>query len=133
MAGDKQDDIVLIAERMLKAFKHVQCFVFEKDELQSIRNAIKKIGLYKHIHVRLIDPKYPLIYIVKPNIRECIEECRRKADEYILTGKVRDELKKHFRIEYISQCINHCEHEKVKEIIEILKKFLEGRKSGSTS
>jgi len=130
---DKQNDIVSIAERMLKAFKHVQCFVFEKDELQSIRNTIRKIGLYKHVRVRLVDPKYPLIYIVKPNITECIEECRRKAEEYILTGRVRDELKKHFRIEYISQCRNYCEHEKVKEIIEILKKFLEGRKSGNIS
>lgn len=126
-------NVVSIAERMLKAFKHVQCFIFEKDELQIIRNAIKKIGLYKHVRVRLIDPKYPLIYIVKPNITECTEECRRKADEYILSGKVRDELKKHFRIEYIRQCMNHCEHEKVKEIIEILKNFLEGRRSGITS
>lgn len=126
-------NVVSIAERMLKAFKHVQCFIFEKDELQIIRNAIKKIGLYKHVCVRLIDPKYPLIYIVKPNITECTEECRRKADEYILSGKVRDELKKHFRIEYIRQCMNHCEHEKVKEIIEILKNFLEGRRSGITS
>ncbi len=127
------DEIIQIAERMLKAFKHIQCFIFEKDELQNVKNAIKKIGLYGHIQLRLIDPKYPLIYIIKPNIRNCIDECNRKAEEYILSGKVRDELKKHFRIEYIRQCINHCEHEKVKEIIDILKKFLEGRKSGSTS
>ncbi len=128
MEGDSRiDDKVLeIAKRMLRAFKHIQCFVFEKEELEDVRRAIRRIGLGKHVRVRLVDPKYPLIYIVRPNITECIEECRRKADEQILRGLVREELKKHFRIEFISQCRNYCEHEKVKEIVGILEKFLGG-------
>ncbi len=126
MKVEDKGSVIGIARRMLKAFRHVGCFIFERDELIIVKNTIKELNLYKHVRLGLADPKYPLIYIVRPNISECIEECQRKADEYILSGKVVDHLKKHFRTEYIRQCINHCEHEKVKEIISIIEKYLEG-------
>ncbi|MCD6488647.1 MAG: hypothetical protein J7K21_05425, partial [Desulfurococcales archaeon] len=68
-----------LANRMKQAFKHVQCFVFEKEELEDVRNALREIGIQGLVRLRHADPRYPLIYIVEANLRDCELDCQSKA------------------------------------------------------
>ena len=120
-----------LANRMKQAFKHVQCFVFEREELEDVRNALREIGIQGLVRLRHADPRYPLIYIVEANLRDCELDCQSKAIKAIVEGRVREELKKQFQVEFIRQCLNFCEHERVKEIISRIEKFLKEMKSES--
>ncbi len=119
-----KQEIIDMAKRMIKAFKNIQCFVFERDEIHVVRKVIDEVGLSRLVRIGRADKRYPYIYIVKPNLNPFMKECSDKAEKTILEGRVREEYKKQFRIEYIRQCLNHYEHERVKEIIGLLEKYL---------
>ncbi len=119
-----EKEIIEMAKRMRQAFSNVQCFVFEKQELQLVKKTINAIGLRGLVRLRLADPKYPYLYIVEPDIRDCEKDCESKALKKIANGEVREELKKYFLTSFIRQCINYCIHEKTKSILSIIDKFL---------
>lgn len=122
-----EQEITELAKRMRKAFSNVQCFVFEKQELQNVRKAINIIGLKGLVVVRLADPRYQQLYIVEPDIRDCEKDCESKALKKIAEGGVREDLKKYFLTSFMRQCIDFCIHEKTKSILAIIDKYL-GRK-----
>lgn len=119
-----EKEVVETAKRMRKAFSNIQCFVFEKQELEVVRKTINTIGLRGLVRLRLADPKYPHLYIVEPDTRDCEKDCESKALKKIANGEVREELKKYFLSSFIRQCINYCIHEKTKSILSIIDKFL---------
>ncbi|MEM1533129.1 MAG: hypothetical protein QW164_03555 [Desulfurococcaceae archaeon] len=121
---DSEGQIVEIAARMLKAFKNIGCFLFEKHEYEVVRRAVDSANMLKHVKIDLIDQRYPYIYAVKPKIDHCFKECENKAGEYILRGEVKESLKNIFKKEFISQCVKYCEKRKISEVIALLESFL---------
>ncbi len=127
MSSDKSpsvNDIVEIVKRMVKAFKNIQCFIFERDELLVVRKAVDETGVSRLVKLERADKRYPYIYILRPNIDQFMRECSDKADKAILKGRVKEDVQKQFRVEFIRQCLNHYEHERVKEIISLFEKYL---------
>ncbi|RLG84058.1 MAG: hypothetical protein DRO40_02515 [Thermoprotei archaeon] len=127
-----KEDVIGMAKRMKQAFKHVQCFVVEKQELQLAKKAINEIGLFGLVRVRLADPKYPLLYVIEPDLRDCEKDCEKKALKAIAEGRVKEELKKQFLVDFIRQCLNFCEHERVKEILSRIEEYIRGKGGKST-
>ncbi len=130
-SGESQ--VIEVATRMLKAFKKIGCFIFEKQEYDVVRKAVDSVNILRHVKVELVDQRYPYIYIVKPKIDHCFKECENKASEYILRGEVRESLKNIFKKEFISQCIRYCEKRKIIEVIALLENFLKLKKASQST
>ncbi len=129
-SGESQ--IVEVAARMLKAFKNIGCFIFEKQEYDVVRRAVNSINMLKHVKIELVDQRYPYIYVVKPKIDHCFKECENKAGEYILKGEVKESLKNVFKKEFVSQCVRYCEKRKINEVIALLESFLNLKKASQS-
>lgn len=130
--SNDESQIVEIAARMLKAFKNIGCFLFEKHEYDVVRRAVDSINMLKHVKIELIDQRYPYIYVAKPKIDHCFKECENKAGEYILRGEVKESLKNIFKKEFISQCVRYCEKRKISEVIALLENFLSLKKTSQS-
>ncbi len=109
-----------LAKRMIRAFRSIGCFIYEKDLEEEVRALINKTGLYRLVVVSTVDPRYPHIRIVAPNKRDCEARCVSKAQKLIAEGRVVREMANLFMIEYVAQCLRECEREKIKKIISVL-------------
>ncbi|MCS7128565.1 MAG: hypothetical protein N3E36_04570 [Sulfolobales archaeon] len=127
-----ESQIIETAVRMLKAFKNIGCFLFEKHEYDAVRRTVDSINMLKHVKIELVDQRYPYIYVVKPKTDHCFKECENKAGEYILRGEVKESLKNIFKKEFISQCIRYCEKRKISEVIALLENFLSFKKTSQS-
>ncbi len=119
-----EENIVDMIKRMITAFKNVQCFVFEKEEYSVVKKAIDETSIKHLVVIGRADRRYPYILIVRPNLMRYARECEKKAEKAIIEGRVREDIQKYFRIEFIRQCMSHYEHEVVKEIISKLEEYL---------
>jgi len=113
-----------LAKRILEAFKHFDCFVFEKDELENVRDFINRSGLNKLVLLRKADPRYEQIYILLPWSLDFEQICISRVKQILAEGGVnQDKYKKDYLL-MIDQCINHLERERVREIIKFLESYI---------
>ncbi len=115
-----------IIERILKGFKHFNCFIYEAGEHGRIMSVLKKYGLNKYVRITYADPRYPHIYLMKPKDLDISRDCTLKIDRLFREGRLSDEDYYMRRDELIRQCINHYLYERVREIIRVLEKLLRG-------
>lgn len=109
---------------MIKAFKRFGCFVFEAEELEKIRDLLVKAEIDKLIEVRLVDERYPYIYIAVIRRRGIERECLSRVEALLAKGSISQNYYKKYKRELIEQCINSLEREKSREIVEILERYL---------
>jgi len=115
---------VELAKRMINAFKHFQCFVFEREEFEPVKKLINDLGLNKHVVIRKADPRYDYIYIVIPNYIDIESECVNYVDKLLAEGKINHNMYKKNKEVLIRQCMNHKGLERIKEVINILEQYL---------
>ena len=120
------EKLLELAKRVLNAFKHFECFVFEREEYDLVRKLLEETGLKRHVVVRKADPRYEHIYIILPWRYEFENECTAYVKKLLADGKINHNYYKKYKNIMISQCIKHMEREKVKEIINILEKYVRG-------
>ncbi len=121
------EELYRLAERVLNAFKHYECFVFEREELDLVKKLVNEAGLKKHVVIRRADPRYEYIYIMLPWRIEFENECVAYVKKLVAEGKINHNYYKKNKNIMISQCIKHKEREKVKEIINILENYIRGK------
>ncbi len=120
-------------ERMIKALKHFDCYVFEKEDLDIVRQIVDLAGIRKIATIRKADPRYEYIYVLVPRSIDLEDECRLKARQLLAEGKIdRLQYKKYFDY-FVVQCIRHKERERVKEIISRLEHYIRGVSGGASS
>jgi hypothetical protein len=118
------NELYELAKRMLNAFKHYECFIFEKREYKLVRRLLEETGLNKHVVLRRADPRYEYLYILLPWRIEFEDECVAYVKKLLAEGMIsREQYKKNANI-LINQCIKHKEREKVREIINILENYI---------
>ncbi len=113
-----------LANRILKAFKRFECFVFEKDELEKVKKFIHSSGLYKLVLLRRADPRYEYIYILMPWSIDFEQICVSQVKKLLADGRINHEQYRKYYLLMIDQCIRHYERERVKEIISFLEKYI---------
>ncbi len=118
-----------LLERMLKAFKHYNCFIYGKEEHEKVRGLLEETGLMAKVWIGYVDPRYPHIYIVKPRSRDLERECIIEIENLFRSGSIRREDYLKMRDEMIKQCINHYTYERGKEIISIMEELIKGGRS----
>ncbi len=122
-----------LLERMIKAFKHYNCFIYEKEEHDKVRKLLGKTGLMGKVWIGYVDPRYPHIYIVKPKFHDLERECLMEIENLFHKGSIRKEDYAKMKDEMIKQCINHYTYERSREIILIMEKILEEKNNGGRS
>lgn len=115
---------ISLAKRMLSAFKHFECFVFEKNELSTVKNLLDETGLTRLVYVGTADPRYREIYIVLPWRLEFEQECQSRIQRLYAERRIDEESYKKNKLLLITQCIKHMERERAREIINILEKYI---------
>ena len=126
----KEQDVLEMAKRMLKAFKSFECFVFEREELELVKKTLIETKIRRLVRIKKADPKYEHILIVVPWSKEFENMCLAKVKELLAQGRIdRDTYNKRYN-ELVLQCIRHYERERVKEIINILQNYIEKATSG---
>ncbi len=120
-------------ERMIKALKHFDCYVFEKEDIEIVNKIAELTRIKKIATIRKADPRYEYIYVLAPRSIDLEDECRLKARRLLAEGKIdRLQYKKYFDY-FVVQCIRHKERERVKEIISRLEHYIRGVKGGASS
>ncbi|RLG81384.1 MAG: hypothetical protein DRO13_01340 [Thermoprotei archaeon] len=122
--AQSNSELLELAKRMLNAFKHFECFIFEKRELEAVKKLLRETGLNRHLLLRRADPRYEHIYVLLPWRIEFEQECLASVKRLLAEGRVdQDYYKKNYKL-LITQCIKHFEREKVKEVISILRDYI---------
>ncbi|ABN70573.1 hypothetical protein Smar_1484 [Staphylothermus marinus F1] len=122
-------ELLDLAKRMVKAFRTFECFVFEKEEIDKVRELLVQADIRSLVRIRKADPRYPYIYVVVPWSREFENICVSRVKKMLAEGRIdRETYNKRYN-EMITQCIRHYERERVKEIIEKLERYI-GKGSG---
>lgn len=122
-------ELIDLAKRMIKAFKNFECFVFEKDEIDKVRELLVKANIRNLVRIKKADPRYEYIYVVVPWSREFENICAAKVKELVADGMIdRETYNKRYN-NLITQCIKHYERERAKEIVGKLEKYI-GSSSG---
>ncbi len=119
-----------LVSRMINAFQHFECFVFEKEELENVKNVLVKTGIRNLVVVKRADPRYEYIYMVVPWNREFETMCISKVKKLLAEGSIDRETYSRRYSELVLQCIRHYERERIKEIIEKLKKYISSGDKG---
>ncbi|MCC6034678.1 MAG: hypothetical protein LM567_04190 [Desulfurococcaceae archaeon] len=117
-------ELVLLVERMIKAFRNFGCFFFEDKELERVKDVIVKAEIDKLVDVRPVDEKYPYILAVIASRRGLEQECISTVDSLLAKGSISQDEYKRYKRELVEQCIISLEKERVKEIIDMLEKYL---------
>lgn len=126
-------DIVVLAERMVKAFSRYNCFIFEENELEKVRDLVIAAELKGLVEVKQVDPRYPYIYIATPWTRSLEKDCVSRVNIMLTEGRLTQEEYKKYRANLIEQCIVSGEVEASKRIVEALTRHINKLKSSSGS
>ncbi len=123
--------LIILVERMIKAFRNFGCFFFESNELQSVRDILVKAEIEKLVEVRPVDEKYPYIMAVIASRRGLEQECISRVDSLLAKSVISQDEYKRYRRELVEQCLISLEKERVKEIVKILEEYLARVKQAS--
>lgn len=115
---------VELAKRLINAFRHYGCFIFESDELEFVKNFVKESGLNNLLILRRVDPRYERLYILLPWSIEFHQDCVSRVHKLLAEGSIdRNSFKKNYVV-MVEQCIRHYIRERIKEVINRLEDFL---------
>ncbi|MFZ8783278.1 MAG: hypothetical protein ACO2OR_04775 [Desulfurococcaceae archaeon] len=117
-------ELVVLVERMIKAFRNLGCFFFESAELQRVRDLLVKAEMEKLVEVGPVDEKYPYIMAVVASRRGLEQECTSRVESLLARGSISQDEYKRYKRELVEQCITSMEKERVKEIVKILEEYL---------
>lgn len=117
-------ELVVLVERMIKAFRNLGCFFFESTELQRVRDLLVKAEMEKLVEVGPVDEKYPYIMAVVASRRGLEQECTSRVESLLARGSISQDEYKRYKRELVEQCITSMEKERVKEIVKILEEYL---------
>ncbi|MET1160793.1 MAG: hypothetical protein ABWW65_07525 [Thermoprotei archaeon] len=121
---DLESKLQELAKRMINAFKHYECFVFEKSELELVRELLKRLDLNKKLLMRRADPRYEDIYILLPWRLEFEQECLAEINRMRSEKRIDEDIYAKYYKVMILQCIKHHEREELKEVISTLEKYI---------
>ncbi|MGC8954195.1 MAG: hypothetical protein ACP5N5_05715 [Desulfurococcus sp.] len=124
-------DIIDLAERMARAFSRYNCFIFEENELEKVRDLVIAAELKGLVEVKQVDPRYPYIYIVTPWTRSLEKDCVSRVNIMLTEGRLTQEEYKKYRANLIEQCMVSGEVEVSKRIVEALTRHINKLKSSS--
>lgn len=110
-------------ERVLVAFKKIECFIFEVHELEKVKDLVIKSGIDKYIEIRPVDERYPYILALIPSRRGLDRECIARVETMLSRGELSQEEYKRYRTELLEQCIRSLITERVKEIVKTLEEY----------
>lgn len=117
--------IINLAEKALRAFEYYGCYVFESDVLEDVKRLLVLAEVNELVEVKLVDEKYPYIYIATAWTRAVERECVTKVKELAAKNEIPPHIYKRYYPELVEQCILSKEKEMVKEIINRIRKYLE--------
>ncbi|MCY0867745.1 MAG: hypothetical protein OWQ48_00725 [Desulfurococcus sp.] len=120
-----------LAKRVSKAFSRYNCFIFEENELENVRNLIIMAELKGIVEVKQLDPRYPGIYIATVWTKRIERECISLVEGMLSKGQLTPEEYKKYRNELIEQCIVSMEIEESKKVVEALSRYIDRLKSTS--
>lgn len=115
--------IVQLAERVIAAFTHYGCFIFERHELENVKTLVALSGLGELVEIRLVDERYPGIYILTTWTRQIERECVLKIKELASRSEITSIEYKKYKRELIEQCIISKSREHAKKVVEILEDY----------
>lgn len=113
-----------LAERIIAAFTHYGCFIFEKQELENVKTLVALSGLGELVEIRLVDERYPDIYILTTWTRQVERECILKIKELASRSEITSIEYKKYRRELIEQCIISKSREHARKTVELLEEYL---------
>jgi len=117
-------EYVALAKNMIKAFKKFGCFIFESKDLEKVRDLVVKAEVDKVVEIRLVDERYPYIYIVSASRRGVERECISIIEAMLSRGELAQNEYKRYKRELLEQCIVSMEKERVKEVVSMLEKYV---------
>ncbi|MEM1695767.1 MAG: hypothetical protein QXJ18_03110 [Desulfurococcaceae archaeon] len=116
-------ELVSLVERVITAFKKIECFIFEIHELEKVRDLVIKAGIEKYVEIRPVDERYPYIMALVPSRRGLDRDCIALLERMLSRGEISQDEYKKYKIELLEQCILSLETEKAKEIVRILEDY----------
>ncbi|MEM0199016.1 MAG: hypothetical protein QXX72_01880 [Desulfurococcaceae archaeon] len=116
-------ELVSLVERVIMAFKKIECFIFEIHELEKVRDLVIKSGIEKYVEIRPVDERYPYIMALVPSRRGLDRDCIALLERMLSQGEISQDEYKKYKIELLEQCILSLETEKAKEIVRILEDY----------
>ncbi|MEM0325428.1 MAG: hypothetical protein QW733_00105 [Desulfurococcaceae archaeon] len=116
-------ELVSLVERVIMAFKKIECFIFEIHELEKVRDLVIKSGIEKYIEIRPVDERYPYIMALVPSRRGLDRDCIALLERMLSQGEISQDEYKKYKIELLEQCILSLETERAKEIVRILEDY----------
>ncbi|WP_434731132.1 hypothetical protein WLZ34_05970 [Thermogladius sp. KZ2Tp1] len=120
--------ILELAERVLKAFKHYEAFIFEASELAQVRELVAKSELTGLVVIRRVDPRYEDIYVMAPWSLDFEKDCLSKIQQLLAEGRLSPEEYKRKRLSLLEQCVNSMERERARLIIGKLENYIKSIK-----
>lgn len=117
--------ILELAEKALKAFEYYGCYVFESDVLEDVKQLLALAEINELVEIKLVDERYPYIYIATAWTRAVERECVTKVKELAARNEIPPHIYKRYYPELVEQCILSKEKEIVKDVINRLRKYLE--------
>jgi len=108
---------------VVKAFRKHGCFVFESKELERVRDLTVKAEISRLVEIKLVDEKYPHVFILMASRRGLDKECASRVESMLARGEITQLEYKKYRRELIEQCINSMEKEVIKKIITSLENY----------
>ena len=126
----KVSELLALADRMLKAFRKIECFVFEASELEKVRDLVVKAGIDKYVEIRPVDERYPYIFAVVPARRGLDRECVTRIESMLSRGELSHNEYKKYKTELIEQCIISLEAERAKKVASELESYISKLKAG---
>ncbi|MEM1642273.1 MAG: hypothetical protein QW123_02485 [Desulfurococcaceae archaeon] len=116
-------ELVSLVERVIMAFKKIECFIFEIHELEKVRDLVIKSGIEKYVEIRPVDERYPYIMALVPSRRGLDRDCIALLERMLSQGEISQDEYKKYKIELLEQCILSLETERAKEIVRILEDY----------
>ncbi|MEZ0394557.1 MAG: hypothetical protein ABWK00_05915 [Desulfurococcaceae archaeon] len=114
-----------LAGRVLKALEHYECFIFERAELERVRELVAKAELAELVSIRRVDPRYEDIMVLAPRTRDLEAQCVSWVQQLLAQGSIGPEEYKRDRLRLLEQCVRSRERERVRELMDKLRKYLE--------
>lgn len=117
-------ELLALAERVVRAFKRIGCFIFEAPELERVRDLVVKAGIEKYVDVKPVDERYPYIFAVAPSRRGLDKECISRIEAMLSKGELSQDEYKRYKTELLEQCIHSLESERAKKVVEVLEEYI---------
>lgn len=117
-------EYITLAENVAKAFKKFGCYVFEAKDLERVKDLVVKAEISKYVEVKPVDERYPHIFAVVVSQKGIDRECLSRVEAMLSRGEISQNDYKRYKRELLEQCIVSMEKERIKEIVNMLEKYV---------